>query len=63
MQQGGKINFWIKKTPYFIDTATPLTDDFGYLKAELTPDGLHPALRGKKILGELIGDYLKKNFQ
>ena len=58
-----KINFWIKKTPYFIDTATPLTDDFAYLKAELTPDGLHPALRGKKILGELIGDYLKKNFQ
>lgn len=58
-----KINFWIKKTPYFVDTATPLTDDFGYLKAELTPDGLHPALRGKKILGELISDYLKKNFQ
>lgn len=57
-----KINFWIKKTPYFVDTATPLTDDFAYLKAELTPDGLHPALRGKKILGELIGDYLKKNF-
>ena len=57
-----RINLWIKQTPYFIDTATPLTDDFGYLKAELTPDGLHPALRGKKILGELIGDYLKKNF-
>lgn len=57
-----QINFWIKKTPYFIDVATDLTDEFGYLRAELTPDGLHPALRGKKIMGEAIGDYLKKNF-
>lgn len=57
-----QINFWIKKTPYFIDVATDLTDEFGYLRAELTPDGLHPALRGKKIMGEAISDYLKKNF-
>ena len=57
-----QINFWIKTTPYFIDVSTPLTDEFGYLRAELTPDGLHPALRGKKIMGELIADYLKKNF-
>lgn len=57
-----QINFWIKKTPYFIDVATPLTDEFGYLRAELTPDGLHPALRGKKIMGETIAAYLKKNF-
>ena len=57
-----QINFWIMRTPYFIDVAKDLTDEFGYLRAELTPDGLHPALRGKKIMGELIGDYLKKNF-
>lgn len=57
-----QINFWIKTTPYFIDVATGLTDEFGYLKADLTPDGLHPALRGKKFMGETIGDYLKKNF-
>ena len=57
-----QINFWIKTTPYFIDVATPLTDEFGYLRAELTPDGLHPALRGKKIIGEAVGNYLKKNF-
>ena len=57
-----QINFWIKTTPYFIDAAAGLTDEFGYLRAELTPDGLHPALRGKKIMGETIGDYLKKNF-
>lgn len=57
-----RINVWIMQTPYFIDVAAPLTDEFGYLRAELTPDGLHPALRGKKIMGELISDYLKQNF-
>lgn len=56
------VNFWIKSTPYFIDVAKDLTDEFGYLRAEFTPDGLHPALRGKKIMGETIGEYLKKNF-
>ena len=57
-----QINFWIKTTPYFIDVAENLTDEFGYLRSEFTPDGLHPALRGKKIIGEIIGEYLKKNF-
>ena len=57
-----KINLWIMRTPYCIDTGTALTDEFGYLRAELTPDGLHPALRGKKIIGETIGDYLRKTF-
>ena len=61
-QEREKVNFWIMQTPYFVDVATALTDDKGYLRAELTPDGLHPALRGKKIIGETIGDYLKKNF-
>ena len=57
-----QINLWIKSTPYFVDVAEPLTDNFGYLRAEVTPDGLHPALHGKKIIGETIGRYLKKNF-
>ena len=57
-----QINFWIMKTPYCVDVTENLTDEFGYLRAELTPDGLHPALRGKKIIGETIADYLKKNF-
>ena len=61
-QEREKVNFWIMNTPYFIDVAPALTDEFGYLKAELTPDGLHPALRGKKIIGEIIGEYLSKNF-
>ena len=61
-QEREKVNFWIMRTPYFIDVAPALTDEFGYLRAEFTPDGLHPALRGKKIIGETIADYLRKNF-
>ena len=57
-----RINLWIMKTPYYIDVATALTDDRGYLREELTPDGLHPALRGKRLIGETIGDYLKRTF-
>lgn len=57
-----KINLWIMNTPYFVDVAAKLTDEFGYLPAKFTPDGLHPALRGKIIIGETISEYLKKNF-
>ncbi len=61
-EQREQINSWIKQMPYFIDAAEELTDELGYLRAELTPDGLHPALRGKKLMGEKISDCLKKIF-
>ena len=61
-EQREKINFWIKQTPYFIDVAAELTDELGYLRADLTPDGLHPALRGKKLMGEKISAYLRGLF-
>ena len=57
-----QINFWIMKTPCSVDVTEKLTDKFGYLRAELTPDGLHPALRGKKIIGETIAAHLRKTF-
>ena len=57
-----KINAWIMQTPYFVDVTAGLEDDNGYLKSSLTPDGLHPALRGKKIIGETIAEYLKTKF-
>ena len=56
--QRERINAWIMQTPHFIDVADALTDQQGYLAAHLTPDGLHPAQRGKMILGKIIGDYL-----
>ena len=57
-----KINAWIMQTPNFVDATSALNDDDGYLRGDLTPDGLHPALRGKKIIGESIAQYLKANF-
>lgn len=55
-----QINLWIMKTPHYIDVASKLTDENGYLRADLTPDGLHPGLRGKKLMGETISAYLKQ---
>ena len=57
-----KVNLWIMSTPYFVDVASPLIDGEGYLRSELTPDGLHPALRGKKIMGETVAKYLRATF-
>ena len=57
-----RVNLWIMRSPYFVDVAAELTDDCGYLRAELTPDGLHPALRGKMIIGKRVAEYLKANF-
>lgn len=57
-----QINRWIVKMPHYIDVASKLTDENGYLRADLTPDGLHPGLRGKKLMGEVISAYLKQNF-
>ena len=54
-----KINAWIMRTPNFINLGDALNDEQGYLRAELTPDGLHPAQRGKMIIGKIIGDYLQ----
>jgi len=61
-QEREKINLWIMQTPYFVDVSSALTDDQGFLRAEFTPDGLHPALRGKMLIGASIGDYLRANF-
>jgi lysophospholipase L1-like esterase len=48
--------------PYAVDVATPLTDESGELKESLTTDGLHPDAEAKKIIGEIIGKYLKEKF-
>ncbi len=56
------LNEWIMAQPYAVDAATPLTDEDGELKAELTTDGLHPDAEAKKIIGEAIGKYLRETF-
>ena len=57
-----KLNQWINSNSYCLDFNTKLNDEQDYLKVEYTPDGLHPNLRGKKIIGEIIGSYLQEMF-
>ena len=57
-----EINAWIMQNRYSVDVSTALADENNFLRADLTPDGLHPALRGKKLIGEAISDYLSRNF-
>ena len=57
-----KLNYWINSNPYSLDFNANLNDEQGYLKVEYTPDGLHPNLKGKKIMGEIINNYLKSTF-
>jgi len=57
-----KINQWIMSNHYHLDINPQLEDSEGLLKLEYTVDGLHPNAEGKKIMGELINDYLQKMF-
>ena len=57
-----KVNAWILKNKFAVDVSKNLCDDDGELKKNLTPDGLHPDVRGKKIIGEEIEKFLIANF-
>ena len=57
-----KLNKWINDNEYSLDFNVKLNDEQGYLKVEYTPDGLHPNLRGKQIMGEAISEYLQEAF-
>lgn len=56
------LNCWIKQQRFWIDVTPRMTDKNGRLKAEMTTDGLHPDLEGKKIIGEMVSEYLLKTF-
>lgn len=57
-----KVNQWIISNQYHLDLNSQLEDSEKLLKLEYTVDGLHPNAKGKKIMGELINDYLQKMF-
>lgn len=61
-QEQQLLNDWIMQQPYHVDVVQELTDENGFLKAEMTTDGLHPDMQGKKIIGEKISEYLLKRF-
>lgn len=56
------VNEWIARQPHYVEVTKELSDFNGWLRPELSTDGLHPDVEGKKIIGKKIGEYLKKNF-
>lgn len=57
-----KVNDWILKTDFPINVLERLEDENGELRAEITPDGLHPALFGKMYIGQAIEKALSENY-
>lgn len=57
-----KINDWIIQDKFSINVSEWLEDENGELRAEMTPDGLHPDLRGKKFIGESVEKSLAENY-
>ena len=56
-----KVNEWILQNGG-VNISEKLFDAEGYLRAEFTFDGLHPDLRGKKLIGEAVEKYLQEKF-
>lgn len=52
---------WIRNQENCIDLSLQFEDYDGYLRYNLTTDGLHPDIDGKKIIGEAVNEWLKNN--
>ena len=52
---------WIKNQEHHIDLTEEFEDEEGDLRADLTTDGLHPDLEGKKIIGQAVSNWLQDN--
>ena len=49
-----KVNDFIKSQPYFIDIEDYFYDIHGEMDGRFSVDGIHPDLRGKMLIGEVI---------
>ncbi len=49
---------WIRRQENFIDIETALSDEKGFLRADLALDGLHPDAAGKEIIGHAVENWL-----
>lgn len=49
---------WIRRQENFIDIETALSDERGFLRADLAIDGLHPDITGKEIIGRAVENWL-----
>ena len=52
-----QVNAFIKRQSYFIDLEPYFYDSFGTMDAQFSVDGLHPDLRGKMLMGEIINQH------
>lgn len=59
-QEEEKVNLWIKQQKYNIDINDRLENNEGLLKPDLSVDGLHPDIEGKKIIGQAINEYITR---
>ena len=51
------VNNFIKRQAYFINITPYFTDENGELDSNLSIDGIHPDLRGKMLMGEIINQH------
>ena len=49
---------WIRQQENFIDIENALSDENGFLRADLAIDGLHPDITGKEIIGRAVENWL-----
>lgn len=56
-----RVNEWILAQMDSIDAAHAVTDERGYLSADLTTDGLHPDSEGKRRIGEAVRIWLDEH--
>lgn len=50
---------WIRGQEHFIDIENEFSDSNGFLRADLTLDGLHPDAEGKEIIGRAVEHWLE----
>ena len=50
---------WIKRQENFIDIEDALSDYQGYLREDLSVDGLHPDAEGKEIIGRAVENWIE----
>ena len=52
-----KINEYIKRREFFIDIEPYFYDARGTMNRDFSVDGIHPDIRGKMLMGELISKH------
>ena len=54
-----QVNAFIKRQEFFIDLEPYFYDAFGKMDENFSVDGIHPDLRGKMLMGEIINQHRK----